>query len=76
MSVMAYNLGTLYRTMVLPPKVKHWSLVTVQQKLIKVGARVVQHARRIIFQLAEVAVPRELWRTMLGRIEELVWESG
>ena len=76
LSVMAYNLGTLYKTMVLPPKIKHWSLVTLQQKMIKVGARVVQHARRIIFQLAEIAVPRDLWRTMLERVEELVWDSG
>jgi hypothetical protein len=58
---MAYNLGNLYKTMALPLSVRDWSLVTIQQKMIKVGARVVLHARRIIFQLAEVAFPRELW---------------
>ncbi len=47
--------------------VKRWSLRTVQIELIKIGARLVRHARRLVFQLAEVAVPREVFRQVLGR---------
>ena len=42
--------------------VEHWSLTTLREKLIKIGAKVVSHGRYITFQLAEVAVPRELFR--------------
>jgi len=31
----------------------------------------VRHARKIIFQMAEVAVPRELFRAMLEGIQRL-----
>ena len=50
---------TLYRTFVgLPEEVEHWSLTTLREKLVKIGAKVVRHGRYITFQLAEVAVPR------------------
>ena len=48
--------------------VKHWSLWSVQVKLIKMGGRLVRHARRLVFQLAEGAVPREVFRQVLERI--------
>jgi len=51
--------------------VKHWSLTTLREKLIKIGAKVVTHARYVIFQMAEVAVPRWLFRTILERIRRL-----
>ena len=35
---------------------------------IKIGGRLVRHARRLVFQLAEVAVPREVFRQVLERI--------
>ena len=57
--------------MALPKAVKHWSLTTLREKLIKIGAKVVTHARYVIFQLAEVAVPRWLFRTILERIHRL-----
>ena len=44
--------------MALPREVKHWSLTTLREKLIKIGAKVVSHAKAVTFQLAEVAVPR------------------
>ena len=52
----------------MPKAIKDWSLRSVQVKLIKIGARLVRHARRLVFQLAEVAVPREVFRQVLERI--------
>ena len=63
--VLAYNLGNFMRRLTLPESVKHWSLRSVQTKLIKMGGRLVRHARRLVFQLAEVAVPREIFRQVL-----------
>ena len=39
-------------------EVEHWSLTTLRDKLVKIGARIVHHGRYVVFQLAEVAVPR------------------
>ena len=55
----------------LPRSVRHWSLRSLQAKLIKIGAKVVTHSRRIIFQMAEVAVPKMLFEAILKRIGEL-----
>ncbi len=41
----------------LSEEVEHWSLTTLREKLIKIGAKVVRHGRYITFQLAEVAIP-------------------
>jgi hypothetical protein len=65
---LAYNLGNFLRRLALPAGVKHWSLTTLREKLIKIGAKVVHHARSVIFQMAEVAIPRELFRLILARI--------
>ncbi len=65
---LAYNLGNFLRRLALPPSVKHWTLTTLREKLIKIGAKMVQHARYATFQLAEVAIPRRLYRTILKRI--------
>src|SRR5271163_4965463 len=69
--VLAYNLGNYLRQAVLPRSVSHWTLTTLREKLIKIGAKVVTHARRVIFQMAEVAVPRELFRAILEAIDRL-----
>ena len=69
--VLAYNLGNFMRRLTLPESVKHWSLRSVQTKLIKMGGRLVRHARRLVFQLAEVAVSREVFRQVLERIAGL-----
>jgi hypothetical protein len=66
--VLAYNLGNFLRQAVLPQAVRHWTLTTLREKLIKIGAKVVRHARQVIFQMAEVAIPRELFRAILERI--------
>jgi len=68
---LAYNLGNFLRRLALPRSVKHWSLTTLREKLVKIGAKVVKHARYVVFQMAEVAVPRELFASILTRIARL-----
>ena len=68
---LAYNLANFMRTLALPKAVEHWSLTTIREKLVKIGAKVVAHARYVTFQMAEVAVPRDLFRKILRRIDEL-----
>ena len=41
------------------------------EKLVKIGARIVRHGRYVVFQLAEVAVPRALFAEILRRIDRL-----
>jgi hypothetical protein len=69
--VLAYNLGNFLRRLALPSEVSHWSLRSVQLKLIKMGARIINHARRTVFQMAEVAVPGEIFAKLLYRIRSL-----
>jgi hypothetical protein len=64
---LAYNLGNFLRRLALPRSVQTWSLTTLREKLIKLGAKVVRHAKAVTFQLAEVAVPRALFGAILGR---------
>ena len=68
---LAYNLGNFLRRWALPPSVKHWSLTTLRDKLIKIGAKVVRHARYVTFQMAEVAIPRDLFESILARTARL-----
>jgi len=68
---LAYNLGNFLRRLALPRSVKHWSLTTLREKLIKIGAKVITHARYVSFQMAEVAVPKRLFRAILERIRRL-----
>jgi hypothetical protein len=68
---LAYNLANFMRTLALPKEVEHWSLTTLREKLIKIGAKVVRHGRYVTFQLAEVAVPKELFRKILSLIDDL-----
>jgi len=69
--VLAYNLGNFLRRLGLPKAIKDWSLRSLQMKLIKIGGRIVRHARQIVFQLAEVSVSRELFVAILERISRL-----
>ena len=68
---LAYNLGNFLRRLALPKSVKQWSLRTLRDKLVKIGAKVVSHSRYVIFEMAEVAVPRALFREILNRIRQL-----
>ena len=69
--VLAYNLGNFLRRFALPKEVSHWSLRSIQLKLIKIGAKVISHSRRMVFQLAEVAVSEALFVKILTRIHGL-----
>ena len=64
-------LANFMRTLALPKEVEHWSLTTLREKLVKIGAKVVRHGRNVTFQLAEVAAPRELFQKILGLIDDL-----
>ena len=64
------------RRLALPREVKHWSLTTLREKLIKIGAKVIRHAGYVVFQMAEVAVPRALFGKILERIGRLRLAPG
>jgi hypothetical protein len=68
---LAYNLANFLRTLALQADVEHWSLTTLRDKLVKIGARIVRHGRYVVFQLAEVAVPQALFADILRRIDGL-----
>jgi hypothetical protein len=68
---LAYNLANFLRTLALPEEVEHWSLTTLREKLVKIGARIVRRGRYVVFQLAEVTVPRVLFADILRRIDRL-----
>jgi hypothetical protein len=68
---LAYNLGNFLRRLALPKPVRHWSLTTLREKLIKIGAKVTRHSKYVFFQLAEVAVTRNLFAAILDRIARL-----
>jgi len=64
------------RWLALPASVRHWSLRSIQVKSIKIGAKVVRHDRQVIFQMAKVAVSRELFEQILERIWALAPGAG
>ena len=68
---LAYNLANFLRSLVLPKEVAQWSLTTLHEKLVKIGPRIVRYGRYLVFQLAEVAVPRALFAAILRRIDRL-----
>jgi hypothetical protein len=68
---LAYNLANFLRSLALPDQVAQWSLTTLRERLVKIGARIVRHGRYVVFQLAEVTVPRALFAAILRRIERL-----
>jgi hypothetical protein len=74
--ILAYNLGNFLRRFALPREVSAWSMRSIQLKLIKIGPKVVSHARRTVFQLAEVAVSEALFTKMLTRIHGLRYAPG
>ena len=68
---LTYNLANFLRRLALPRAMKHWSLTTLREKLVKIGAKVTRHSKYITFQLAEVAVTRNLFATILDGIARL-----
>jgi hypothetical protein len=69
--VLAYNLGNFMRTLAMPKAAELWSLTSLREKLIKIGAKVVSHGRYVTFQLAEVAVSRQIFADILSLIARL-----
>ncbi len=55
----------------MPEPINNWSLTSLKEKLIKIGAKVVSHGRYVAFQMAEVSVPRMLFAEILRLIAEL-----
>ena len=69
--VLAYNMGNFLRTPALPDEVEHWSMTTLRDKLIKIGAKVVRHGRYVTVQLAEAAISQRLFAEILRLIDGL-----
>ena len=59
------------RTLATPKAAEPRSLTSVREKLIKIGAKVVSHGRYVTFQLAEVAVSRQMFADILMLIARL-----
>jgi len=74
--IMAYNLGNFLRTLVLPEGIKHWSLRSIQLKLIKIGGRLIKHARYYCLLLAETVINAKLFSGLLTNIKRLCPASG
>jgi Transposase DDE domain group 1 len=71
LSVIAYNLGNLWRRLALPAAVANWSLTSLQQRLVKTGGRLIKHARYYWLLLAESHLTRRLFAGMLAKIAML-----
>jgi len=69
--VLAYNLGNFVRTLAMPKAAEPWSLTSLREKLVKIGAKVVSHGRYVTFQMAEVAVSRQMFADILSLIARL-----
>lgn len=68
---LAYNLFNFLRTLALPDEMVSWSLTTTREKVVKIGANVITHARYAVLQMAEVAVPLDLFSGILDMIDDL-----
>jgi hypothetical protein len=76
LSLLAYNLGNLWRRLVLPKRIDAWSLTSLQQRLVKTGGRLINHARYYWLELAESHLTRRLFGSMLHRIPALPSPTG
>jgi hypothetical protein len=76
LSLIAYNLGNLWRWLALPSPVATWSLTSLQQRLVKTGGRLIKHARYYWLLLAESHLTRRLFAGMLRKITMLPSPAG
>jgi hypothetical protein len=76
LSMIAYNLGNLWRRLVLPARIDTWSLTSLQQRLVKTGGRLIKHARYYWLLLAESHLTRRLFAGMLRKIAALPLPAG
>src|SRR5712664_3683956 len=75
-SLLAYNLGNLWRRLVLPKRIDAWSLTSLQQRLVKTGGRLVKHARYYWLLLAEGHLTRRVFSAILRGIWALPLSVG
>jgi hypothetical protein len=68
---LAYNLGNFMRILAMAKAAEAWSLTSLREKLVKIGAKIVSHGRYVIFQMAEVAVSRQMFADILLLIARL-----
>ena len=68
---LAYNLANFMRTLALPETIKHWSLTSLRENLVKTGAKIVKHGRYVTFQMAEVVVSSQSFGEILRLIDGL-----
>ena len=76
LSILAHNLGNLWRRLTLPGGIENWSLTSMQQRLVKTGGRLVKHARYFRLMLAEGHLTRGRFAAMLRRIAMLPVPAG
>jgi hypothetical protein len=76
LSLLAHNLGNLWRRLVPLKRIDAWSLTSLQQRLVKTGGRLVKQARYYWLLLAEGHLHRRLFGQMLRRIYALPVPSG
>jgi hypothetical protein len=76
LSVLAYNLGNLWRRLALPRSIEKYSLTSLQQRLVKTGGRLLKHARYYWLLLAEGYLNRRRFGAMLERIAVLPVPTG
>ncbi len=76
LSVIAYNLGNLWRRLALPKRIDAWSLTSLQQRLMMTGGRLIKHARYYWLLLAEGHLTRRLFGAILRRLETLSVPAG
>ncbi len=74
--ILAYYSGNFLRIMVLPKKIKHWSLKTIQLKLIKIGGRLIKYVRYYWMLLAEVSITAKICFGLMNNIRKLRATSG
>jgi hypothetical protein len=68
---LAYNLANFMRTLAMPKTAEPWSLTSLRERLIKICAKVTSHGRYVTFQMAEIAVPRQVFVDILSLIARL-----
>ena len=76
LTIIACNLGNLWRRLALPQRIGNWSLTSLQQRLVKTGGRLIKHARYYWLLLAESHLTRRLFASMVRRIDGLPLPSG
>ena len=76
LSLVAYNLGNLWRRLALPNGIGNWSLTSLQQRLVKTGGRLIRHARYYWLLPAESHLTGHLFSSMLQKIGALASPAG